>query len=97
MTTPVQLGFLRIVDGLAKSDGWTYSAYIRDKAIREALADKSRPIPSNKFVLSQLRKLAAVGMVVQSKYAIGLYGYGWKLTDVGREMLDRATARAVAP
>jgi len=40
--------------------------------------------PSSSLVLRRLRSLAAKGYLVESRFADGLYGYTWAITDPGR-------------
>lgn len=103
--TADQLHLLQVVaESPSAKGGWTYSNYIRHALIREAMRDRSSPLPSSSVVRRRLQGLAGISLVQRSRYAIGLYGYGWKLTPEGQSALaaeaahdGRAPARTVTP
>jgi len=91
--TADQLHLLQIVaKSPAASGGWIYSNYIRHALIREAMRDRSSSLPSNSVVRRRLMSLTSLGLIQQSTYAIGLYGYGWKIAPEGHAALsEKAT------
>ncbi|MBN9435089.1 MAG: hypothetical protein J0I45_21865 [Bosea sp.] len=93
MITAEQLHLLEVVaKSPSANGGWTHSNYIRHALIREVLHDRSAPIPSSTAVRRRLMELASLSLIKQSSYAIGLYGYGWKLTLEGQAALsEKAT------
>ncbi len=46
--------------------------------------------PTSALVLRRLKTLAGHGLLVQSKFTNGYYGYRWDMTDAGRKFLEPA-------
>lgn len=67
------------------------SAYIGDELMRDHMqhitnGGRGHP-PTTARILRRLRALAANGLLKQSDFPKGYYGYRWDLTDAGRAAL----------